>query len=652
MSDDLSSPSAPKPRPFLPRLEGGDASLDRLVLALDRDDEERLAAIDDEVGWAKEQEPSPRRFVAAAMILRDLLHQGWRVEATSGGIFVQPHEEGATKDAVRRQLLFGRKDQLDDPAVRRFIRDVESPSKGSGYDSIVNLIADGRALAGRLRPVAELPRAARTTALRGVCSPYLQVVEPGRRDAFTNLPLIDVWRYFRYTWASRYRRPPGRLMLYLIRDAAQPNHPIMGLTALSNAVLQLTPRDEWIGWTATGLLTLIARGELSDDEVLHALRTRVEADLAALYTEDLGFDGARPPLLAPELATQLRTFQKTAVARRQAELRAGHVASRHVDLTSPEELRAAAVTALFQVKRAAAALALLGARDALALARSPLREALASPETARAVEFALRQVKQQFSSRALMELSTCGAVPPYGDLLGGKLAVLMMLSPSVRRTYQERYEGEPGVIASQMAGRQIIKAQRLLLLGTTSLYSERSSQYNRLRLSKGVVGNADDIALVEIGRSRGHGSSNLSAETEDLLASLVTESKEFTNVNFRFGEGQSPKMRQIREGLAVLGLNAADLLQHASPRIIYLSPLEPKVRRVLLGLDPMPEGSDVVEGADEHIAEFWRNRWLASRLEHKEALERVSALRPLELLVSNGVLDQASSVQLGLFSGT
>ncbi|WP_437546929.1 Druantia anti-phage system protein DruA [Sorangium sp. So ce367] len=612
-----------------------------------------MATIEDEVAWAKAQEPVPLKFAAAAMILRDLLHLGWKVEAKNSEIFVEPYEaaEGAAKEVVQRQLRYGREDQLRDPGVQRFINDVESPPQGASYSSIAGLIADGRALAERLRPIAAMPRGERPEALRGACRPYLQFVEPGLRDAATGLLLTDVWRYFRYTWSSRYRRPPGRQMLYLIRDAAQPNHPIMGLTALSNAVLQLTPRDDWLGWTRDGLLRLIDQGELRDEEALTALRARVAADLAALYTDDLGFDGACPPALTHELSQKLMAVHREALADRASQLRNGKESSSRSTDFEDEALLDVTLSPLFRAKRAATALALLQIRDLLDQARSPLAKAVESPEVGRAVDVALRQIKQRFSAGAIMELSTCGAVPPYGHLLGGKLALLLMLSPSIRNAYRARYEGEPSLIASQMAGRRVTKEARLTLIGTTSLYPERSSQYNRLRLPSGVAGNRKEVRLIEVGRTRGHGSSNLSIETEQYLAILARERKEFVNVNFVFGEGQSPKMRQLREGLAALGLNAADLIRHASPRIVYLAALGSMIRRALLGVEPLPGDDDLgsTDEADERIADFWRTRWLASRLESVDIVERLACSRRLDLLVSRDGPGESLPIQLGLF---
>jgi hypothetical protein len=212
----------------------------------------------------------------------------------------------------------------------------------------------------------------------------------------------------------------------------------------------------------------------------------------------------------------------------------------------------------------------------------------------------------------------------------------MMMSPAVAHAYRERYNGEPSIIASQMAGRPIVKDADLVLLGTTSLYSERSSQYNRVVLPSGAVhGTSTEVRFIEVGRSGGHGSSNLSAETEDALAELAAAKREFRNVNFMFGEGQSPKLRQTREGLEALGLGEADIIRHGSPRVVYVVPLATNARRFLLGIDPVGRPALPKEDlAVEAIAEHWRTRWLASRLDHAPALQALGALRAEDSLLS------------------
>ena len=61
--------------------------------------------------------------------------------------------------------------------------------------------------------------------------------------------LSDIWRYFRYTWSIPYKTMPGRNLYYLVRDRLQPCHPIIGIFALGNSVLNLTVRDDAVSYT-------------------------------------------------------------------------------------------------------------------------------------------------------------------------------------------------------------------------------------------------------------------------------------------------------------------------------------------------------------------------------------------------------------------
>lgn len=55
---------------------------------------------------------------------------------------------------------------------------------------------------------------------------------------------------------------PGRNLFYLVRDRAQEYHPIIGIFALGNSVLNLTVRDDDIGWTVDAIKANMSR--LSD----------------------------------------------------------------------------------------------------------------------------------------------------------------------------------------------------------------------------------------------------------------------------------------------------------------------------------------------------------------------------------------------------
>ena len=78
------------------------------------------------------------------------------------------------------------------------------------------------------------------------------------------------------------------------------------------------------------------------------------------------------------------------------------------------DLEALARTPLFRAKRARALRELLRAHQCLA-AVATLGEALSDPNGGWAVQQSLRQLKKRFSATAMMEITVCGAVPPYNQ---------------------------------------------------------------------------------------------------------------------------------------------------------------------------------------------------------------------------------------------
>lgn len=588
----------------------------------------------------------------AATLLRDLLNMGWDVHASAHHVYVRPPKlvgPMERKAFTRQQLLFGRNDQLCEDSNRRFIFGAERPSKYSSCKPMTDLIADGRRLAEQLRPIVSAPKAQRSELLERFCQPYLQLVSE-ERDEFTNQRLIDIWRYFRHSWSTRYRSTPGRNLFYLVRDAAQPNHPVIGITALGNTVMQLTPRDAELGWTLSGLLAVCTRGDVSEGELLRAFRTRLEDDFEQIYKIDLPLDRRIDHCVDDETLSRLAVIEQDASKDREEALKGDDdtVTKRPEELT-PARLLHLTQTPLFRAKRARAAREILRAYRTIATWHCGLVDLAATDHGAWALNTVLKQLKKRFSATSMMELTVCGAVAPYNHLLGGKLVCLMMASPRVINDYTQRYSGMVSVIASQMAGRPISKEPHLAFLGTTSLYTDHSSQYNRVKLPAGaVVGQRTSIEYRQIGRTEGFGSPNLSVETERGLAEIAEVASGFRNVNFVFGEGQSPKLRLLREGFAGLGLNQTNLLQHGSPRIIYGVQLVSNLSRVLLGVDDQPHyaidpASDTAERA---IGRHWISRWLASRLDHAPAIDAVGRSTPLTERVSRLIPDRPTDAGL------
>jgi hypothetical protein len=225
----------------------------------------------------------------------------------------------------------------------------------------------------------------------------------------------------------------------------------------------------------------------------------------------------------------------------------------------------------------------------------------------------------------------CPCLRSYNELLCGKLVALVLLSKEVGDLYEGQYGERISLIASQMAGRPIRRPARLKVLTTTSLYGVGSSQYNRLKLR--AAEHADlpyDIAWRlfdddDDDRTSGFGTLHLGNATVDSLRELSAATYGARRVNNRFGEGASPRLRQIREGLDALGLESNHFLHHATPRLFCASEVEPYAREQLLGFRG-PEAKEAPKLAA--IAGAWRRRWLLNRIQSDDVLDRIGKLGP------------------------
>ncbi len=620
-------------------------------------------------GFADELRELSRRYVddgdslklrTVCLLVADLFEQGWQVTTSDGAIMFRPpgialggaETVDDIKARVRLTLQAARARQLAEPSVRRFFERVERRRvRANGRrSSIVDVIDDGAELAASLDSIRDLPDIEREQALADLIEPVVEVCEAGLRCADTGLPLIDIWRFFRHTWAHEYRSVPGRQMMLLIRNAKRPNRPVIGIAMLASPVMRLTARDQWIGWLTDSAQQLVETGQWPATELAVALHDRLDASIADVRWDDLA---TASEIGRPTEAVALRLEQRAAGATfaRDAELRAHYEAHRTSDdqvrphrgslqSASPDsDWYAASDDLLFVRKRAETLSKLLFAKQifrSVNLKRWPeagMQRLFATRDGRRALDVAMTEFRKAGLSSEIADVSICGAIAPYNELLGGKLVALLLASREVRDAYAQRYGGQISVIASQMAGRPITKPAALRMITTTSLYGVGSSQYNRLKLkARDHPALPFDLKWETIGKSLtgGFGTLHLGRETAQALRSMAFARYDARRVNNRFGEGTSPRLRQIREGLDVLGIRSDTILHHANPRIFYGCELAPGARGLLIGLGAAPDSAP--DAAD--IAQAWRRRWLINRAARDETLTEMRRLGPTSVLAS------------------
>lgn len=589
---------------------------------------------------------------AVCLLVADLCEQGWRVAIESGGILFEPpgiarggiQTVDEVKARVRQALQTARLRQLREPSVLQFLTRMERRTKRpvGARTSVLDLIDDGAELAAELRRIEALPESDREAALALIVDPVVEVCEAGAKCPDTGLSLTDIWRYFRHTWAHEYRSIPGRQMLVLIRNSARPGRPVMGIAMLASPVMRLTARDQWIGWLREAAEARLRDGIWDAADFGGALLERIDASIASVRWDDLASEAE---IAEPTETVALRLEQRASGAAfaRDAQLRAhyeahreegGRVRPHRGDLksASPDsDWRTASEDLLFVRKRAESMSQLLFAKQifqASGLLDNPadaLDKLFASRSGQRAIDIALTEFRKAGLSSEIADVSICGAVHPYNQLLVGKLVALLLTSREVRDAYAKRYGGQISVIASQMAGRPISKPAHLRILTTTSLYGVGSSQYNRLALRANEhSGLPYDVKWATIGKSLtgGFGTLHLGSETAHALRSMALARHDARRVNNRFGEGTSPRLRQIREGLDALGLKSDAILHHATPRIFYGCELSPGSHAALLGLGT----ANTAAPSCSDIAAAWRCRWLSSRIRRDETLTEVAKL--------------------------
>lgn len=596
------------------------------------------------------------RYRVSISVLADLIQQGWTLEVRDGELYLRlVANETNDKSQVRSRLSSERKAQFQDESVIRFVEKMERirPYRNE-HISIRNLIGNADTLIQRINARAEQ-----------IVLPYIQLV-CHERDEHTGYWLSDIWRYFRYTWAIPYKTMPGRNLFYLVRDASQPYHPIIGIFALGNSVLNLTVRDDEIGWTSEAITKQLSRREqvehfsqqvsgtngkvgavvkryLETEQeyeervatysatTMGILKKNIQTAIGDLYTGDLGFHkNTRYP--KQEKVEELRCLA--------AELRDQAIDNKKT--TYVKSFKAEALEVLFKKKRAEELARLLDATIIINKYRQSndvlwLKKLVSTEEGRKAVNVALVANRKTKIGSNMMEIIVCGAIPPYNELLGGKLVSILACSPQVISDYTNKYCDQVSEIASRMKGKRVIRDSRLAFLGTTSLYAIGSSQYNRINVP---VSEDFNLKFKKMGITEGYGTVYFSKKTTASMMQMLEIQDGGRRINNIFGEGTSPRFRLISRGLSSLGIRSDAFLQHYSPRIVYSIELAKNTNEFLRGetsdLDyPFDiENEQSIREGTEALINYWDQRWLHSRINSVDIVGRLQGFDANEILVS------------------
>jgi hypothetical protein len=195
----------------------------------------------------------------------------------------------------------------------------------------------------------------------------------------------------------------------------------------------------------------------------------------------------------------------------------------------------------------------------------------------------------------VLDLFVLGAVPPYANLLAGKLIALLAVSDQVRRHVWKKYASATTIIQG------VIKQPHVVLLSTTSALG-RSSLYNRVHLNGERLYNC-------VGSTFGWGHFHLSNGTFDLIRQYLAKAKHPIGCANRFGQGPNWKIRTVRTCLEMIGL-PPDLLRHGIKRHVYVVELATNSRAFLRRETDAPCYRDL---SSVDMTDFFKSRWLIPR---------------------------------------
>ena len=597
------------------------------------------------------------KYCATLSVLIDLSQQGWLLDIQETGLTLKMENDNLDDKAkIRYRLSAERNAQFKQKSVKAFIRTMETEKTYNNHDiSVKVLIGDKNFLIDAINNN------------RRICDPYIQQVS-NQRDVFTGYKLSDIWRYFRYTWSIPYKTMPGRNLFYLVRDRLQPFHPVIGIFALGNSVLNLTVRDDDIGWTVDAIkrnMNIQANTTSCENTVSGTLGKKVSVSIKSKQETDSAFMVRREhyankiyPLLLSNIDRAIsEIYVKDLGYRRQTKYPKQEQIDSLLQLSEKysklslnnrnqkenPNWEQEATSNLFTRKRAAELAKLLSTKmvfnSAVGNSNAEKLQYLLSNETGRkAINSALIANRKTKIGSNMMDIIVCGSIPPYNELLGGKLVSILACSPRVIKDYTDKYSKQVSEIASRMKGSRVIRDSSLVYLGTTSLYAVGSSQYNRIKVP---IENEFTLEYRKMGITEGYGTVYFSKGTTNLFSQILEIQDGGKRIGHVFGEGTSPRFRMISRGLSSLGIRAEAFLKHYSPRIVYSINLAKNTDDFLMGLENTADYSfDINDNVDvnnktQDLIDFWYNRWLCMRLESVDIVSRLNKFKKSDIMLGS-----------------
>jgi hypothetical protein len=248
----------------------------------------------------------------------------------------------------------------------------------------------------------------------------------------------------------------------------------------------------------------------------------------------------------------------------------------------------------------------------------------------------VRVVRDLAVPRATLELTLCGALPPFSKALVGKLVVAFAGDPRIRRICAT----EPGEIVSSVFDvahlQEYLPTGGAVLLTTKGLFPHHSAQYTRAELPRK---HSDvKVQMRKIGVTTGMTASLMSKRTYYLAQAFLALPFQRRVVAGIFGSGGSKRQRRIEAAVASLGLPEA-IIHPRLHRPIYAAELALNLRDVCI-LNERPRFSVSTSPARSYAREaqeLWRSHWLPAARRRLAEGDRGAIKGVREFLVESGV---------------
>jgi hypothetical protein len=207
----------------------------------------------------------------------------------------------------------------------------------------------------------------------------------------------------------------------------------------------------------------------------------------------------------------------------------------------------------------------------------------------------------------LMNISTCVSLPPFNQLLVGKLLAMLSFSDQVSNDFRKRY------------------GQTLVGITTSSLYGE-SIQYDRL-----------SGFLKYLGLSKGMGNVQFSQSLiEEVRKHFNGLSKRMNRLYWEpIGDSTLPKSKMIRLVARDLGLNPEKILKHKHQRGIYFGYTCQNSREFLCGRIEEKELVPISHRSFGEILEHWKQRWFVKRIDRISEIESKRRIPEYDVILNH-----------------